>query len=218
MREKFLEQLERLNQQLIHMGNMVEEAIKNAITALLEGDVELANEVAASDDSIDEMEKEIESICYHLLLQQQPMATDLRIVTAALKIATDLERIGDHAEDISEMVPFITSQGRLIHEFKLKEMSETTISMVHKSIDAYVTKNIELAIEVSNMDSIVDKAFLDIKKEIASSLNHNSDSSMEELDLFLISKYFERIGDHAENVGEWVVFSLTGKHKDERVI
>ena len=212
MRSKFDEQLAELNNHLIEMGGMVEQSITNAKKALVEQDVILAKEIIASDDQIDNKEKEIEGLCLKLLLQQQPVARDLRLVSSVLKMLTDLERIGDHAADISEITLLLADKQYIKKLEHIPQMAEATMYMVTKSIDAFVRKDIELAKKVIDYDDVVDDLFVAIKDELIELINHNAANGDQAIDLVMIAKYFERIGDHATNVAEWVIFSLTGAH------
>ena len=214
MRSRFDEQLSLLNKKMIEMGALCEELIARVAKALLEGDIEGANEAKLHGREIDQMEREIESICLKLLLQQQPVARDLRIISAALKMITDMERIGDQAEDIAEIIPFLG--GRCGAEFAdFKPMAETTCKMVTDSIDAYVKGDLELAKAVSDHDDIVDEEFSKLKDTLIKVISENHADGEYAIDLLMIAKYFERIGDHATNIAEWVEFSVTGVHKGE---
>ena len=212
MRSKFDEQLSLLNKKMIEMGALCEELIARVAKALLSGDIEGAREAKAHGHEIDRMEREIESICLKLLLQQQPVAKDLRVISAAIKMITDMERIGDQAEDIAEIIPFLN--GRTGSEFAdFKPMAEATCKMVTDSIDAYVKQDVELAKAVSEHDDIVDEAFRRMKDLLIKMISENSADGEYAVDLLMIAKYFERIGDHATNIAEWVEFSVTGIHK-----
>ncbi len=219
MRERFMQQLEKLKMEIRHMGELIQTAIEGTVIALHSLDKEKAKEIIQSDEVIDQMEKEIESDCLHILLQQTPVASDLRQISGALKMITDLERIGDHASDISEMILILDSvRCEKIRDY-LEQMAKITSKMVIDSIDAYVKMDLELAKSVIASDDHVDQLFLSTKEAIADEMNTGEEEDgMQALDLLMIAKYFERIGDHAENVGEWVVFAITGEHKDERVI
>ncbi|MDR1700512.1 MAG: phosphate signaling complex protein PhoU [Lachnoclostridium sp.] len=218
MREHFIKQLEELNKSLHQMGIMIQEAIHSAVEALKTLDKDKAREIIDADYRIDHKEKEIESASLHLLLQQTPVAGDLRQVSAALKMVTDMERIGDHAADISEIVLFLDRiEYKVILDLLLK-MADTTSKMLANSINAYLSEDLQLAKEVAGMDDIVDLLFLEVKQAIANEVVSNKEKGEQVLDLLMIAKYFERIGDHAENISEWVVFSITGLHKNERVI
>ena len=213
MRNRFDEQLYELNRELIEMGAMCEDAIASAVKALTTGDMELAGRVKTNSSAIDQMERDIEGRCMKLLLHQQPVARDLRLISAALKMITDMERIGDQAEDIAEIVTFLN--GRTMEGMELiEEMARETIEMVTASVDAFVKKDVELAQKVINKDDIVDDYFSRVKCGIISLITeHNTDGEFA-LDLLMISKYFERIGDHATNIAEWVIYSVTGTHKE----
>jgi len=218
LRNRFDEQLEQLNNSLIEMGALVEKAIADAIRALVEQDAALAREIIAMDEEINEKEGEIESLCLKIILQQQPVAGDLRLVSAVLKITTDLERIGDHAADISENILLLADK---IYYKKLEhipQMAAATIKMVTKSIDAFVKKDLDMAKAVIAYDDTVDNLFNIVKGELVELIKADSDNSDQAIDLMMIAKYFEKIGDHAVNVAEWIVFSLTGTHKDNKIM
>jgi phosphate transport system protein len=211
MRNKFDEQLELLKTNMIQMGALCESAIANATKALIQGDLELAKKAIAADEEIDQKEREIESLCLKLLLQQQPVARDLRQISSALKMITDMERIGDQAADISEitMLANIKAADDTSH---IADMAEATIKMVTDSIDAYVRQDLELARAVINYDDVVDDLFNQIKSEMIKLISDDSGNGEFAIDLMMIAKYFERIGDHATNIAEWVEFSITGRH------
>lgn len=212
MRNRFDEQLELLNRELIEMGALCEEAISLAAQALTSRDGELPGKVAAVDAEIDKMERSIESMCLKLLLQQQPVARDLRVISAALKMITDMERIGDQAEDISEIITYL--KGRTAGEcVQIRQMAEETRKMVTGSVDAYVNQDIATAEEVLRHDDVVDNYFDTVKNNLIDMIAANPADGEFALDLLMIAKYFERIGDHATNIAEWVVFSVTGVHK-----
>lgn len=214
MRNKFDEQLSLLNKKMIEMGAMCESLISFTSTALLSGNTKDAGEVKAKGREIDQMEREIEAICLKLLLQQQPVAKDLRQISAALKMITDMERIGDQAEDIAEIIPFLGGRtGAELADFKM--MADATCKMVTESIDAYVKQDLELAQVVIEHDDIVDGCFLRLKESLINMLSENKADGEYAIDLLMIAKYFERIGDHATNIAEWVEFSVTGNHKGE---
>lgn len=214
MRSRFDEQLSLLNRKMIEMGSRCEELITHVATALLKGDVEGARIAKARGQEIDQMEREIESICLKLLLQQQPVARDLRMISAALKMITDMERIGDQAEDIAEIIPFL--DGKTGAEFAdFKPMAKATCAMVTDSIEAYVKQDISLARSVVDHDDIVDEAFDRMKDMLIHMISENKAAGEYAIDLLMIAKYFERIGDHAVNIAQWVEFSVTGVHKGE---
>ena len=213
MRNRFDEQLFELNREIIEMGAMCEEAIASAAKALSTGDMKLAAKVCENSSAIDQMERDIEGRCMKLLLHQQPVARDLRLISAALKMITDMERIGDQAEDIAEIITFLN--GRTMEGIELiEEMARETIKMVTGSVDAFVKKDVELAQKVINKDDIVDDYFSRVKCGIITLITENHADGEFALDLLMISKYFERIGDHATNIAEWVIYSVTGTHKE----
>ena len=208
MRSRFDEQLALLNKEMIEMGALCEEVIALASKALTEADPELAKKVAPLDAEIDQKERNIESLCLKLLLQQQPVARDLRQISAALKMITDMERIGDQAEDIAEIISFLHG-----HHL-LREMARSTIHMVTESVDAYVQRDTMLAETVIAEDDVVDNAFDEVKRRLIDKITAHPEDGAYALDLLMIAKYFERIGDHATNIAEWVIFSVTGVHKE----
>ena len=214
MRSRFDEQLAQLNRQLIEMGALCEEVISMASRALMDGDLPLAAKVAPLDAEIDQKEREIENLCLKLLLQQQPVAKDLRQISAALKMITDMERIGDQAEDIAEIIKFLN--GRTVENGALiREMASAAIKMVTESVDAFVKHDIMLAEKVVSDDDIVDRYFDQVKQKLIERIAQQPADGEYALDLLMIAKYFERIGDHAVNLAEWVIFSVTGVHKEE---
>ena len=211
MRSRFDEQLAQLERELIEMGALCEESIALAAKSL--GDGSLARQVASLDTEIDRKERDIESLCLKLLLQQQPVARDLRQISAALKMITDMERIGDQAEDIGEIITFLGGRGAENSNL-LREMARSTIKMVTESVDAYVKHDTALADQVIAEDDTVDDYFARVKKDLIKRIAQDPDDGEFALDLLMIAKYFERIGDHATNIAEWVIFSVTGEHKE----
>ena len=210
MRDKFNEQLALLKQELMEMGALCERVIELVASALSQGGGEETAEVAALDREIDEKEKNIEAVCLRLLLQQQPVAGDLRQVSAALKMVTDMERIGDQAEDIAEIIEYLG--GRVPEEsIQIREMAAAAIKMVTDSVNAYVKQDVAAAEEVIASDDIVDNYFGSVRKSLIGVIAQNPSDGEYALDLLMIAKYFERIGDHAANIAEWVLFSITGK-------
>ena len=216
MRNRFDRQLEELHVELIEMGSMCEDVIRKTSKLLQYGDAKEAKEIRKEDSNIDEQERLVESLCLKLLLQQQPVAKDLRKVSAALKMITDMERIGDQASDIAEIIE-TTDFSVPTNDVKLAKMAETTIAMVTEIIDAYVKQDLVLVREVIARDDEVDDLFLEVRQEIADDMVEAGDP-MSSLDLLMIAKYFERIGDHATNIAEWVEFSITGTHKDADIL
>ena len=213
MRSKFEEQLYMLNQKLIQMGQAIERNIRDAINALVNGNVEKANQIIVADDDIDKMQREIENICVGLLIQQQPVAKDLRLITAAMKMVTDMERIGDHAVDISEMTEFLSEHEMNDRFNTLKKMASEATVMLIKSIDAFTEKNAEIAKSVIEYDDVVDALFVNVKEELITLVLENPDEGEAGLDILMIAKYLERIGDHATNIAEWVLYSLDDKRE-----
>lgn len=214
MREYYDEQLTKLHTQMMAMGGMCEKAISEATRALAEGNTELAREVMEGDTRINQQEREIESMCMKLLLHQQPVAGDLRRVSAALKMVTDMERIGDQAADIAENV--LQMNEKLPEKFlHICKMAAAAMKMVTDSVNAYVDRDLDLARKVIRSDDVVDSLFLKVRGEILDAIREDKNSGEEILDLFMIIKYYERIGDHATNIAEWVEYSITGVRSEE---
>ena len=216
MRNRFERQLLELNNELIQMGSMIEHAIEMGISALVRQDVEKAKKAIAYDEEIDAQEKTVESLCMKLLLQQQPVAKDLRLISAALKMITDMERIGDHAADISEMTILMsdaTYERSAINIDLVENMAKETTDMVIKCVDAFVNKDLELARTVIAQDDVVDDLFADFKQQLIKKINENVKNGEQATDMLMVAKYFERIGDHATNIAEWVIYSITGEHE-----
>ena len=213
MRDVYQEQLWNLNQELIQMGAACEEIIDLASKALTDYSQALDEETAHVGATIDESERTIETICLKLLLRQQPVAGDLRQISAAMKMITDMERIGDQAEDIAEIITFLGGRG-VENSNLLREMARSTIKMVTESVDAYVKHDTALADQVIAEDDTVDDYFTRVKKDLIKRIAQDPDDGEFALDLLMIAKYFERIGDHATNIAEWVIFSVTGEHKE----
>lgn len=217
MRNRFDEQLELLNKELLEMGALIEHAIESASQALLTQDVDAANKAIEFDKEVDQKEKDIESLCLRLLLQQQPVARDLRQISAALKMITDMERIGDQAADISGIVIYLAGTPYIKRLEHLPQMADAAIRMVKGSIDAYVRKDLALTKEIIDMDDIIDNLFVIVKNELIERIHEKAENGEQAIDLLMVAKYFERIGDHAQNIAEWVEFSITGKHKGELI-
>jgi phosphate transport system protein len=215
MRYRFDQELDKLNLELIKMGGLIENAIEYSAKALINRDLSLIRNVNELEIEIDDMEKTIESHCLKLLLQQQPVASDLRIISTALKMITDMERIGDNAEDIAEIAEYMVNQKFIKDLVHIPQMAEATISMVKRSVDAFVNKDKVLAEEVCAADDIVDNLFQVVKEELIEKIQENKENGEQAIDLIMIAKYLERIGDHAENIAEWVIFSITGEHARE---
>ena len=214
MRNRFDEQLMLLNKKMIEMGALCEELIALVAKSLLSGDMKGVEETKARGREIDQMEREIETICLRLLLQQQPVASDLRQISAALKMITDMERIGDQAEDIAEIIPLLNGRtGAELTDFE--PMARATCKMVTNSIDAYVKQDLQLVKVVEENDDIVDNAFNRVKDTLIEMISENSADGEYAIDLLMIAKYFERIGDHAVNIADWVEFSVTGVHEGD---
>ena len=209
MRDKYQEDLEKLNANILKMGKMIEIAIESTVIALMGRDIQAASTVSENDEAIDNMEREIEALCMKLLLQQQPVATDLRIITAALKMVTDMERIGDHAADIAELVLQIPDC-KYNKMDTITEISTQIIKMIHDSVNSFIQRNYDKAQIVIAQDDIVDNLYHEIKSDLIQKIKKTDDGE-QILDYLLIARYFERIGDHATNIAKWVVFAITGK-------
>lgn len=213
MRSKFDEQLLELNMEMIEMGNRIIDSIKSAIEALVNKDEKKANLIMEGDAQIDHLQKKIENICFNLLIQQQPVARDLRTVTAALKMVTDMERIGDHAADISEMTILMGESSKADSFDYIRQMATETLIMLNHSIEAYVEKDIDKANAVIEHDDVVDELFDKTKKNVVNLILSNPEDGEDATDYLMIAKYFERIGDHATNIAEWVIYSLETSEK-----
>ncbi len=211
MRNRFDAQLEKLNNELICMGALCERAIAVTTKALVNNDHTMAQEAKAADDEIDQMERDIEDLCLKLLLQQQPVASDLRLISSALKIITDMERIGDQAADIAEIVEK-SDLSHFIEIIPVPDMARATIAMVTDSIDAYVRHDLDMAKSVLREDDVVDDLFIKVRDDLIDLIAKDPQQGAKALDILMIVKYLERIGDHATNIAGWVVFSITGQH------
>ena len=210
MRNRFDEQLTQLNTELITMGALCEEAISGSVKYLTDSDETIRENVFETDRQIDQKERDIESLCMKLLLQQQPVARDLRTISSALKMISDMERIGDQASDIAEISCYVKKSG-LQSEIHIADMARATIKMVTDSVESFTKKDAELAYSVIRHDDIVDELFDSVKAELIDVLGKGNSNAEVLIDLVMIAKYFERIGDHAENIAEWVIYSITGK-------
>ena len=218
MRQRFDGQLAALNRELISMGALCEEAIAITARSVMDNDRGLSARVRDLEYQIDQKEREIETICLKLLLQQQPVAKDLRLISAALKMITDMKRIGDHASDISEMTILMADAayetGDPINLDLIKEMAKETTDMVIKSVDAFVQKDMDMAHWVIKEDDVVDDLFNQFKQQLIKKINENVKNGEQATDMLMVAKYFERIGDHATNIAEWVIYSITGQHEN----
>ncbi|WP_353097629.1 phosphate signaling complex protein PhoU [Tissierella praeacuta] len=212
MRSRFDKELDSLNEELTDMGSIVESSIEAAVTALIEQNAELAKRIVENDKEVDDIEKSIERKCLKLLLQQQPVASDLRMISSALKMITDMERIGDQAADISEITLRLVGQKYIKKLNHIPQMANATIKMVRDSVDAFVRRDLELVKTVIDYDDEVDGLFHIVKNELIELIRENVENGEQAVDLLMIAKYLERIGDHAENIAEWVYYSITGEH------
>ncbi len=208
MRTKFDGQLKDLNREMMYIGTLVEDSIQKAIAALIGQDVELAKKIMEADEEVDREQKKIESMCFDLLMRQQPVARDLRVISAAMKMVTDMERIGDHAADISEMTVMMSSHPYTLDMGHIKQMASETMRMLIRSIEAYVEKDMDKAKSVISHDDVVDELFVESKHDLIELIHENPQCGEEAADMLMVAKYFERIGDHATNIAEWVIFSL----------
>ena len=219
MRERFESQLMQLNTELIAMGALCEDAIDCAVKYLLKNDKKMKNKPARNEKQIDRKERDIETICLRILLQQQPVATDLRTVSSALKMISDMERIGDQAYDISEIGEYVVNAG-IPNEVHIADMADTATNMVTMSVESFVRKDINLAQSAIALDDKVDELFLTVKSELTEAVRQGENNGEMLIDLLMIAKYFERIGDHAVNIAEWVIYAVTGSrsHTGEQLI
>ena len=213
MRNVFHEQLDQLNVELIKMGAMCEEAISAATKAYLDGDKELGQRAVQLEQDIDHKERDIESQCMNLLLRQQPVASDLRVVSAAMRMISDMERIGDQAADIAEIARDM-KRSAVIREVPMEKMAAAAVKMVTDSVDSFVRGDLDLAHSVIVQDDGVDQMFLDVRSKLIVLIAQGKDGELC-LDLMMIAKYFERIGDHACNIAQWVEYALTGEYEDD---
>ena len=211
MRSKFDEQLHLLNQEMMQKGSMIEDSIHKAINALIDQNVELAKKIMDNDTQIDHEQKKIENLCFNLLMQQQPVAKDLRVISAAMKMVTDMERIGDHAADISEMTILMSKTKYIPNLEHINRMASETVQMLIRSIEAYVEKDMKKAVDVIASDDVVDDLFDKNKAELIEQIQREPQSAESAADMLMVAKYFERIGDHATNIAEWVIFALDDK-------
>lgn len=212
MRNKFERELEFLNNELIEMGNLIEGSINAAVDALKEQNIELAKRIVENDNEIDNLEKDIEKRCMKLLLQQQPVASDFRLISSTLKMITDMERIGDQAADISEITIRLAGTPYIKELIHIPQMADIAIKMVKYSIDSFVKMDVELVKKVISLDDQVDDLFNIVKNELIDIIRKDLEFKEQVIDLLMIAKYFERIGDHAENIAEWVYYAIKGEH------
>ena len=213
MRDRFIEQLEQLHIEMIQMGALCEDAISAAAESLIKREPAMADKAIAAEREIDQKERDIEALCLRLLLQQQPVARDLREISAALKMISDLERIGDQAADIAELTPYLLSATET-GKVHIGDMARAACRMVTDSVDSFVRRDLALARAVCAADDEMDALFLKVKEELIGLIRTDPQMGEWGLDLLMVAKYFERIGDHTTNVAEWVEFSLTGVHPD----
>ncbi|MCL2696969.1 MAG: phosphate signaling complex protein PhoU [Oscillospiraceae bacterium] len=213
MRSRFDEQLNELNSKLIEMSAIIEHSISAAVEALLTQNVELAGTVKADERTSDKQEKQIETLCFELLLRHQPVAGDLRIISAALKMITDMERIADQAEDIAEISKYLADKPYIKQPEDIAKMAVAAKKMLKESIDSFVNRDLSLAKAVLEHDDVVDDLFRKIRNDLTALIHENPDNGEQALDLLMVAKYLERIGDHASNIAEWVIFMITGEHK-----
>lgn len=213
MRNQFDRQLNELNGQLITMGHMIEQAIEHAIEAMMHRDVEKAKKNMVYDEEVDQQERDIETLCMKLLMKQQPVARDLRLISAALKMITDMERIGDQAADISEISISLAGEEHLPKMDIIKKMAAGSMLMVVNSIEAFVARDMKQAEEIIAKDDEIDSLFLDARNALIEMIQEKTISAEVAVDLLMVAKYFERIGDHATNIAEWVIYSINGVHE-----
>lgn len=213
MRMRFDQQLEELNLELIKMGALCERAIRRAVDQLLNEKETEHQTVERMEEEINHKERDIENLCMKLLLQQQPVAKDLRMISSALKMISDMERIGDQAQDIADMAKFVKVQ-EIAHKMNIGKMAEATIKMVTESIDSFVKKDLDSAAAVVKYDDVVDDLFLKVKADLPQLMEKDPQNAEYYIDLIMVAKYFERIGDHAENIAQWVEYPITGTHDE----
>lgn len=219
MRERYDEKLKLLNENLIEMGQMVKEQIRLTVEAIKTQNKDITKEILKNEPDINAMEKTIERLCLNLIMHEQPVAKDLRVITAAFKMIIDLERIGDHAVDISEILLETNENLKNIEKFKyFLAMADATTNMITNSIRSYIEKDENMANEVIKSDDIVDNLFEKIKREMIHLIRKTSEDGEKIIEDILIAKYFERIGDHSVNIAEWAIFSMTGEHKNSRIL
>lgn len=219
MRDNYLKKLEQMQKELLEMGMLCEEAIQKTYRLLVSEQEreELVKAIDVLEREIDAKERRIEADCIQLFLQQQPVASDLRLISSALKMITDLERIGDHATDIAEILE--TGSIKVpVKDIDLAKMAEIAMDMINRSVESYVQKDLEMAREVIDRDDVLDELFTNVRKEISRCSAEGVYTNDQTLDLLMIAKYYERLGDHATNVAEWVEFSLTGKHRSGKEV
>lgn len=212
MRDRYNNELKKLHSEMIEMGTMIEQSIEIAITALVSQDEELARKVIDSDEAIDRKEKDIENLCLKLILTQQPVAGDMRRISAALKMITDMERIGDHAADISELTLCMAGKPYVKKLEHIQKMAKETMLMLVSSIEAYVNSDEKKAKCVIDHDDVVDELFVTVKSELIKIIHEDAANGEQACDLLMVAKYLERIGDHATNISEWVLFSINGSY------
>ena len=216
MRSRFDQQLALLNRELTLMGALCEDILSKVSQSMVDWDPDLKKNIQPVAQEIDQKERDIEALCLKLILHQQPVARDLRVISAALKIITDMERIGDQAEDIAEIITYLGGRTGDTHT-QIQKMARAAIGMVVDSVDAYVRKDLALAEKAIQEDDVVDNYFAAIKKDLIGWIAQQPQDGEYALDLLMIAKYLDRIGDHATNIAEWVIFSITGKHEEESV-
>ena len=219
MRDNYQKKLEQMQKELLEMGMLCEEAIQKTYRLLVSEQEceELVKAIDVLEREIDAKERRIEADCIQLFLQQQPVASDLRLISSALKMITDLERIGDHATDIAEILE--TGSIKVpAKDIDLAKMAEIAMDMINRSVESYVQKDLEMAREVIDRDDVLDELFINVRKEISRCSAEGVYTNAQTLDLLMIAKYYERLGDHATNVAEWVEFSLTGKHRSGKEV
>lgn len=216
MRSKFDEQLKQLHIDLLDMAYLIQDAIQNAMIYFFEADINGAKKIIKNDENVNHYQKKIENICFNLLIQQQPVAKDLRTITAALKMVTDMERIGDHASDISELVIDMKDCPILFNVYRFKEMYSNVVSMLIQSINAYVNKDIQMAKECIKEDDEIDLLFDKNKEDLIQLIHENPEKGRAAVDLLMVNKYLERIGDHVTNIAEWVIYSLDNNPVNEQ--
>ena len=217
MRSHFDDQLNKLNEEMIHMGILIEQSIERASALLVSRDAEEARLLAGSDDPVDRKQREIETLCLRLILMQQPVARDLRLISSALKMITDMERIGDQASDIAEIMTIPIKGPRFEFPRQMQAMGQAAGLMVRQAVDAFVQRDVDMANQVIQSDDAVDALFYETKEELLRVMRKHTEYGMQLLDALMVAKYLERIADHAVNIAEWVEYAVSGVYKGERL-
>lgn len=213
-RTQFEKELEELKLSLIKMGDLVIRNIHSALKAFLDMNTELASEIIKNDREVNEFEYKIEKECMRIILREQPVAKDLRLITSVLKMITDLERIGDHAVDISKLTVFMEKTNKPFSVKQVNKMVDVSEEMITMALESFVNQDQNIALEVIDKDDIVDDYFTEVRNLVAEAIRNSNIDADYALYLMMVTKYLERIGDHAVNLAEWVIFSILGHHRN----